>query len=619
MKLSKLKFVFLFLLAGICLSYFNCQVEKPTPAPESLVVESAPVSVLAKASDFQKGVNAPWHNGFWDFGEHYLWGHGYDSSWWENFFSDLENYNANIARIWVFADGRCSPDFDENNVNLVTGFDQYFYDDMDDLLSRANNHNVMVILCLWSFDAMEDFTSDAGIYAGNHKDMFTNSQYIQAFLDNALAPMVERYAANSAIYSWEIINEPEWAMSISGAGTTTQTLTEEEMQNFVGKCAACIHNHGGSGVSVGSASWKWYSDIELKNFWSDSELQAASGESEAYLDIVQVHYYNWMHPWFDPYDYNLDYFYTGSKPVIIGECPAAGDEYHTPEEMINATYNNGYAGIVYWSYVGGDNVGNWDDCKDEIYNFSGGTTTTTTSGTTTTTTAGTSTTTTTAATTTTTTTGGGCTCDAGCASRTVKTLPFTQNGVGEYCWETSGTFNYVNSWNLQVLEINGVDYTNKWSNSFPAKINGVYYIYYKSTLGWGHFEATGSGGTTTTTTAGTSTTTTTAATTTTTTAATTTTTAVTTTTTTVAAGCTCDAGCESRTSISPPFTKEGAGEYCWETTSLGNYINSWGLEKLEINGVDYTNIWSGSFPAKINGVYYVYYKGSQAWSHFETN
>lgn len=113
------------------------------------------------------------------------------------------------------------------------------------------------------------------------------------------------------------------------------------------------------------------------------------------------------------------------------------------------------------------------------------------------------------------------------------------------------------------------------------------------------------------------TTTTSAVTTTTTTAGPTTTTAGTTTTTSAATGCTCDAGCSSRTSISVPFTREGSGEYCWETTSLGSFINSWNLDKLEINDVDYTNTWSNSFPDKIDGKYYIYYKGAYPWSHFE--
>jgi len=160
------------------------------------------------------------------------------------------------------------------------------------------------------------------------------------------------------------------------------------------------------------------------------------------------------------------------------------------------------------------------------------------------------------------------------------------------------------------------------------------------TLIWGVYESTSSqslnidyvnvvvntGGTTTTTAATTTTTsatTTTTSATTTTTSATTTTTAATTTTTaattttTAAAGCTCDSGCDG-TSRSAPFTQNGSGTYCWQVTSM-NYINSWSLNKLEINDVDYTNVWSNSFPAQIGGVWYIYYDSSRSWGHFEAN
>jgi hypothetical protein len=80
------------------------------------------------------------------------------------------------------------------------------------------------------------------------------------------------------------------------------------------------------------------------------------------------------------------------------------------------------------------------------------------------------------------------------------------------------------------------------------------------------------------------------------------------------------ATCNPESSISPGFTQNGSGEHCWEATSLGNYINSWNLDVLEVNGVDFTNTYASSsnLPAKIDGKYYVYYKGSFAWSHFET-
>ena len=71
--------------------------------------------------------------------------------------------------------------------------------------------------------------------------------------------------------------------------------------------------------------------------------------------------------------------------------------------------------------------------------------------------------------------------------------------------------------------------------------------------------------------------------------------------------------------IAAPFTKDGAGSFCWQSSNLGGYINSWNLTSLTINGVNLTNMWtaSGSYPAKIGGYWYVSYNGPYAWSHFE--
>jgi hypothetical protein len=71
------------------------------------------------------------------------------------------------------------------------------------------------------------------------------------------------------------------------------------------------------------------------------------------------------------------------------------------------------------------------------------------------------------------------------------TAPFTFDGTGSFCWQTSNLGSYVNSWNLASLTINGVDFTNKYasSSSYPAKINGFWYVSYTSNVAWGHFEA----------------------------------------------------------------------------------------------------------------------------------
>jgi CBS domain-containing protein len=78
-----------------------------------------------------------------------------------------------------------------------------------------------------------------------------------------------------------------------------------------------------------------------------------------------------------------------------------------------------------------------------------------------------------------------------CTNPTTTTLPLVQNGAGEFCWVTSGTVSFINSWNMQKVEVNGIDFTNKWSNSMPPRINGNYYIHYLGAFSWSHLEVNG--------------------------------------------------------------------------------------------------------------------------------
>jgi endo-1,4-beta-xylanase len=71
--------------------------------------------------------------------------------------------------------------------------------------------------------------------------------------------------------------------------------------------------------------------------------------------------------------------------------------------------------------------------------------------------------------------------------------------------------------------------------------------------------------------------------------------------------------------ITAPFTYDGAGTFCWQSSNLGSYINSWNLTSLTVNGVNELNLYvaSGSYPAKINGYWYVAYNSTVSWGHFE--
>ena len=80
-----------------------------------------------------------------------------------------------------------------------------------------------------------------------------------------------------------------------------------------------------------------------------------------------------------------------------------------------------------------------------------------------------------------------------CSNPTTIVLPFSHDGAGDFCWVTSGTISYINSWNMRTIEINGVAMTNQWiaGSSLPPRINGNYYIHYVGDYAWSHFEASG--------------------------------------------------------------------------------------------------------------------------------
>jgi endoglucanase len=83
-----------------------------------------------------------------------------------------------------------------------------------------------------------------------------------------------------------------------------------------------------------------------------------------------------------------------------------------------------------------------------------------------------------------------------CSNPVSTALPLVLNGAGEFCRVTTGTISNINSWNMQLVEINGVAYTNAWSDKMPAKINGSYYIHCVGSYAWSHLEVDGSGGST---------------------------------------------------------------------------------------------------------------------------
>lgn len=79
-------------------------------------------------------------------------------------------------------------------------------------------------------------------------------------------------------------------------------------------------------------------------------------------------------------------------------------------------------------------------------------------------------------------------------------------------------------------------------------------------------------------------------------------------------------GCSPVTStITAPFTFDGGGVFCWQSSNLGSYVNSWNTTSVTINGVNITNLYmaAGSYPVKVGGFWYIAYNSTVSWGHFE--
>jgi hypothetical protein len=312
-------------------------------------------------SFFLNGSNIAWNNYGWDFGDNsggFNGGNGYDAAWWNNTFTDIENYGGNCVRIWVHCKGEYNPLFD--GTGKCTGLNVNFFANLDDVLQSAENHNIMVILCLFDFHLV-----DVG-----RQDIIKDTSKTNAYIKNALIPMAQRYDSQCNLLAWEIINEPEWIMQgIAGGGNHgSGGISIVQMQRFTGMCASAIHNNSTKYVTVGSASIKWNSTIIpcVGNFWGNNALKtAAYSDPKAYLDLYQIHYYDWMGSGLSPYNYSKTHWGL-DKAILIGETGNEG--YYTYQQQYDYAYSNGYAGCLPWAYKSGG-AAVWGDYNTEMNNF----------------------------------------------------------------------------------------------------------------------------------------------------------------------------------------------------------------------------------------------------------
>lgn len=313
---------------------------------------------------FMNGVNAPWDN--WnDFGG------SFSKSFWEEHFATLRENGINAARIWISCNGDVGLSI--TGEGYVNGATTRHWENLDTLFTLAEENGIYIMATLMSFDHFKDSNTTHDAW----RNLVMDDELMDSYIQNYVIPFCERYDDFDSLWSIDLCNEPDWIHENAECGK----FDWDNICEFFAKEATAIHENSDILVTIGFGIIKYNSDDYSGNMGSDEYLQSLYANENAYLDFYSTHYYEWEAPWYGfPFDKSPEAFgLDGTKPCVIGECPAAGmagtedgSQTMTGDEMYVSTYNNGWDGIMGWTSNGVDACGSLEDFKNgamEVYNM----------------------------------------------------------------------------------------------------------------------------------------------------------------------------------------------------------------------------------------------------------
>ncbi len=312
---------------------------------------------------FLNGINLGWIKFGYDLKD-------FDETTWVAIMDDIASAHGNSVRWWLHVNGSASPVYGDDG--KVSGLGENDIKNFKRAVDLAYERGVLVLPTLWSFDMLR---TQEGVPTEWNKLLIEDPAYTQAYIDNALTPLVTALAGHPGIIAWEICNEPEGMTEEFGWSEVRTTMPY--IQQWTNLLPGAIHRADPQ-AKVTNGSWNLRLRTDVGGFTSsypDARLIAAGGDELGTLDFYQVHFYQEhfgddTSPFHNPASHwELD------KPLLIGEFPAAGikdlGRGYRPEgrimrnsiESYQNLYENGYAVAMAWRYYQDDVFGRMLDAK----------------------------------------------------------------------------------------------------------------------------------------------------------------------------------------------------------------------------------------------------------------
>jgi hypothetical protein len=288
-------------------------------------------------SRFQYGINYAWASFASDFGNTTR-GVAATKAQRLTAMMDMKAHGVDAVRWWVF------PNFTGGGVTFdsagsPTGLGGSTLADITAALDDAAQADIHIQFTLFSFDNFKTATMPPH----NLAPIISSPTMLSALINNVVIPFANQVKTDpnkDRVSSWDVINEPEWAIAATPTDgsdaaftpqTTVTTVTYPVMKAFVQAVADALHGASDKPVTVGGAAIKW------------AKAWAGIG------DFYTFHMYDWVNMSY-PYTKSLASYGVTDKPVVLGEFPIQGLTGVSYATLVSTIYQLGYAGAMAWAY-----------------------------------------------------------------------------------------------------------------------------------------------------------------------------------------------------------------------------------------------------------------------------
>ncbi len=344
----------------------------PTPLPPpttpndcSTYIDPCPVAggvTWQCKKRFMYGVNYNWHNFGADFGGLAAWSQTGVAATpaVESEIADMKAQGASVIRWSVFPDFR-GDGIKFDATDTPTSLSGTFVADLNAALALAEKYDVYLMLDVFSFGSFAPTTTSYGVKTRSLYPMLGDSTKLQALLNQVIKPMASAAEASpnkKRLIAWDVMNEPEWAMTGNDlyeaetfhCNAGLQCVNHAQMESFLLSMTQALRSQSTALITVGSAAIKW--------------AKAWSGLG---LDFYQFHTYDWVNQWY-PYTKSPAQYGITDKSVVMGEWPLTGLTGVPPSTMLSSFLSNGYGGAMGWAVT--DPSYSWATTKGYIKDFS---------------------------------------------------------------------------------------------------------------------------------------------------------------------------------------------------------------------------------------------------------